>query len=329
MRSVKLAGVVGIFSGALLMTACADSSSSLNPTAPSAVVGRDDVSKADAGAVSGTMGGKPANPGNGNGNGGGKPDNPGNGNGGGKPDDPGNGNGNGGGKPDAPGNGNGNGGGNPHSDEPSVPPSGNPPTDSTPGNSSHTKVEIEGLIASISASQVSVRGQTVAVTGGTVIRREETALSLGDLEVGDRVHVRATRITTGGTTSLEAMEIKLQEEEEAEEPTGALVAVVAVDATAKEGAASDTAIFLFTRSGDTTAELTIAITLSGTATNGTDYEMLASTVTFEAGLATASVEVVAKADAVADAGETVIVTVMDGTGYSAGAPALATVGIAE
>jgi len=325
---------------AALSVACSDSSRSMNPTAPSAVVVSKDISSTSD-AVSGPQGGKPTNPGNGNGNGNGKPDNPGNGNGNGngKPEDPGKPENPG--RPDSPGN-------SDHPDNPHVPPGNEQPTgpsiNTPPGNTTpthppvKTKVEIEGLIASIGSATIGINGQTVQVLASTTIRQEDVPKALSDLQVGDRVHVRAMRVVADGSTTLEAAEINLQdpvgdddddEPGDPGDPATVLVSVVAVDATAKESDITDKGMFLFARSGDTASALTVTITLTGTATNGTDYETLPLSVTFAAGSATATVDVVAKADAVTEGAELVTVTVVDGTGYAAGAPAIATVGIAE
>lgn len=112
-----------------------------------------------------------------------------------------------------------------------------------------------------------------------------------------------------------------------EEPPTQLVSVTALDATAAE-AGPDLGAFAITRAGDTTTALTVTIVLSGTATNGTDYQSVPLTVTFAAGQATANVLIVPLVDAVTEGSETVILTVLDGTTYTAGAPAVATVTIA-
>jgi hypothetical protein len=51
-------------------------------------------------------------------------------------------------------------------------------------------------------------------------------------------------------------------------------------------------IYTFTRTGATTSALTVNYTISGTATNGSDYALIPATVTFAAGSATAVVTVV-------------------------------------
>ncbi len=205
------------------------------------------------------------------------------------------------------------------------------------------KVELEGLIAAVAGSSITVSGQVVSVPASAVIRHGSRQFEFSDLRVGDRVHVKATRVQSSGTTSvlssiLEASEVKLQNPGDADDagdgdddpsdpPVALLVSVTALDATASE-LGPDLGAFRLTRSGSTTAALTVTFTLTGTATNGTDYQNLPLTVTFAAGQATANVLVVPLPDANVEGLETVVLTVVDGAGYAAGSPATATVTIA-
>lgn len=313
--------------------ACGDSKSSMNPVAPSAVVSSAHNFEAGAsgGVVSTTGGPKPGNGnGNGNGNSGGGNGN-GNGNSGGGN---GNGNGNSGGGNGNGGGGNGNGNGH---DQPTVPTPptipGNitPPTNTTP--SAPQRVELEGLISAKGAGSITVNGQLVMVPASAAIRHGSRQFTFADLHVGDRVHVKAMRTTTGtgptATTTLEATEVKLQnpggEDDDEDEATN-LVSVAAFDPMASE-TGLDPGVFRFTRSGDLTAALTVTFTLAGTATNGSDYATLLLTAAFAAGQATTNVSVMPLADLVAEAPETVVLTVVDGPGYTAGAPATATITI--
>src|SRR5688572_17552464 len=243
---------------AVIAAACGDSKSSLMPTAPSArsadsastVAGADDVE-------SGPTGQGPK-PGNGNGNG----------------------NGNNGG-----GNGNGNGNGN----QPRTPTntSPNPTAPVPPGKS---KVEFEGLIQAVSSGSILVNGQAIMVTSETVIRHGNRMFELFALNPGDRVHVRANRVTTTTIAALAEMtlvaaEIKLQNPGDGDDGEGeddGLVSVMAFDASAVEGG-SNSGIFRLTRSGTPTQlalPLTVTLTLAGTATNGTDYTLLPTSATF-------------------------------------------------
>lgn len=361
MRDLRAA--IGVAVLCAMASACAESSRTLNPTAPSAVVAEplastsNEVSTAAGGPKDDK--GKPDNPGNGNGH---------NGNG--------NGNGNGGGgKPDTPGNGKPAEPGNPNTSAPApdtTTPAPSTPVPSTPaptapgitspspapdntapvkpGNPTppghiQNKVEIEGMIGAIDGSTITVNGQIVTVPASAVIRQGHTQYAFSELLVGDPVHVRATRTVTGSgassTVSIEAVEVKLQrEEDEAPDPVdpeepvdpeapapATLVSVGALDASAAE-AGFDTGTFRFSRSGDTAAELTVTIALTGTATNGADFANVSLTVTFAAGQATADVVITPLADVIDEASETVIVSVVDGDTYDVGSPSSATITIA-
>lgn len=89
----------------------------------------------------------------------------------------------------------------------------------------------------------------------------------------------------------------------------------------EDGAAN--LVYTFTRSGATTSQLTVNYSVSGTATNGTDYNGIAtsgntSTVTFVPGSATATVTVNPTADSSVEPDETVTLRLAAGSGYSIG-----------
>ena len=77
-------------------------------------------------------------------------------------------------------------------------------------------------------------------------------------------------------------------------------------------------IYTFTRTGDTTNPLTVNYSISGTATNGSDYTLLPTSVTFAANSATATVTVDPTPDTIVESDETVILTLASGTGYTVG-----------
>ncbi len=91
-------------------------------------------------------------------------------------------------------------------------------------------------------------------------------------------------------------------------------------------------VYTFTRTGNTTAALTVNFTIGGTATFNTDYTQTGAatfvppngTVIIGAGNSTATVTVDPTADGTTEADETVILTVVAGTGYEVGVPDSAT-----
>jgi hypothetical protein len=311
-----------ILAGAVLTAACGESNSSMTPVSPSAVVsGAQSIEAGASGGEVTTTGGP--KPGNGNGNGGG-----GNGNGGG-----GNGSGNGGGGNGNGGGGNGNGNGN--GQQPSVPPAQQPPTNTSP---STRRVEIEGLISAIGGDTITVNAMVVTVPPTCVIRHGSRQFQFSDLDVGDRVHVKALRTTTGtgstAITTLEATEVKLQNpggEDDDEEEATDLVSVTATDPLAAE-TGGNTGTFRLTRTGSPALlalPLLVTYTVSGTAASGTDYQSLSGTVTFLAGATTADVVVTPLADTTTEGAETVILTISTAAPYDLGAPATATIVIVE
>jgi hypothetical protein len=108
-----------------------------------------------------------------------------------------------------------------------------------------------------------------------------------------------------------------------------LITVEAFDSTAAEST-GDPGRFRFTRTGATTAALTVTFAVSGTATSGVDYQALPVSVTFAAGASTADVIVMPLVDGDnAELAETVIVTLTDGATYDLGASPAATITIAN
>ena len=82
-----------------------------------------------------------------------------------------------------------------------------------------------------------------------------------------------------------------------------------------------------TRTGATTAALTVNYTVGGTATAGSDYAALTGSVQIPAGAATATVTVTPINDTAVEPDETVVVTLSASAAYTVGAAASATVTI--
>jgi hypothetical protein len=96
-----------------------------------------------------------------------------------------------------------------------------------------------------------------------------------------------------------------------------VITVTAGDAAAGE-AGGNTGLFSVSRGAAVNTEpLTVSITITGTATMGTDFETIETSVTIPAGSATAPVMVRPIADLSAEPAETVILTVVSAPGYRA------------
>ena len=313
MRTLSTAGSIALV-GALLTAACGDAKSSLMPTAPSAVVATT-LNDEATGAESGPTKGKPDNSG--------KPDDKGKDDDKGKPDDN--------GKPDDRGK------DDKGKDQPTAPGAPQPPTNTSPGaptNPVTGKVEIEGLIASITGTSITVNAQAVLVPATAVIRHGSRTVAFSELVVGDRVHVRAS----WQDTAVEATGGKPEDsgrgagDDEDDENAGGSVWVALLDATASESG-TDTGTFRLTRLGSATlpltSPLTVTFTLTGTAVNGTDYTSVPLTATFLAGLATVDVVLTPTADALSEGSETVVLTLTTVAPYTLGSPTSGTVTIAD
>ena len=109
----------------------------------------------------------------------------------------------------------------------------------------------------------------------------------------------------------------------------AQVVVELNDADCAEGAAANPGSFYLRRLGLRTAAITVAYTLGGTATSGSDYTPLSGTASIAANGVTATVIVTPVNDALVEGTETVILTVAPGAGYSVGSPSNATLNIRD
>jgi hypothetical protein len=107
-----------------------------------------------------------------------------------------------------------------------------------------------------------------------------------------------------------------------------VVTVAATDAAASE-IGPNVGVFRFSRSGATTASLTVAYTVSGIALNGTDYSAISGSMVIPSGQAFADLTITPVDDGTPEPSETVIVTISDGPLYDPGSPATATVTIAD
>ncbi|MBP9605197.1 MAG: hypothetical protein KBE53_14100, partial [Chromatiaceae bacterium] len=102
------------------------------------------------------------------------------------------------------------------------------------------------------------------------------------------------------------------------------VSVRASDSSATE-AGLTTGYYTFTRTGGTTTALTVNYTVGGTATAGSDYQALGTSVSFAAGASTVTKTVTPVQDSQVEANETIILTLAAGTGYAVGTPSRAKV----
>jgi hypothetical protein len=104
-----------------------------------------------------------------------------------------------------------------------------------------------------------------------------------------------------------------------------------VTLTASDPDASETSPngggFTLTRTGSTAMPLTVNLSHSGTAVNGTDYASIATTQTFAAGQSVLNLPVSPVDDTAIEDVETVTLTLAAGAGYTAGSPSNGTVSV--
>ncbi len=110
--------------------------------------------------------------------------------------------------------------------------------------------------------------------------------------------------------------------------TGPTITIAATDPDAAE-ASLDPGVFTITRTGDTSADLTVNYAVSGTATSGTDYTALTGSVNIMTGSATATITVTPVDDAIVEGSETLVLTLNPGALYFVGAASSATVTITD
>ena len=111
-------------------------------------------------------------------------------------------------------------------------------------------------------------------------------------------------------------------------PATPAVSVAATKATADESGARN-GEFTFTRSGPVNFPLEVRYGLGGSAVNGFDYVSLPGTLVFPPGVASIAVPVRPNPDLQNEGTDTVVVTVVAGTGYTLGAQTNATVSITD
>lgn len=102
-------------------------------------------------------------------------------------------------------------------------------------------------------------------------------------------------------------------------PTLPVVSIRATDATAAEtiaGQATNSGIFVISRTGTTTTALAVNLRFSGTATSGSDYNAVSSTVSIPAGATSVSVVINPVDDTLVESTETLVLAIGTNAAYS-------------
>ena len=106
------------------------------------------------------------------------------------------------------------------------------------------------------------------------------------------------------------------------------LSIAATDASAAE-AGQEPGLFTISRSGNTASELLVNLSITGTATSGSDFQPITTPVVLAAGAASVAVAVTPVDDLAAEGPETVVATLNSGSGYFLAAPTAATMIIAD
>jgi len=107
-----------------------------------------------------------------------------------------------------------------------------------------------------------------------------------------------------------------------------VITVNATDSAASE-TGPDPGTFTIARTGATTNPLTVFYTLSGSATNGVDYNALSGSANIGAGSSSTDVIVMPIDDTISEGSEKVVLTLSSNVAYGVGSPSSATITIAD
>ncbi|MDP1662650.1 MAG: Calx-beta domain-containing protein [Phycisphaerales bacterium] len=149
-------------------------------------------------------------------------------------------------------------------------------------------------------------GQASATFSVTVIDdalAESTETVIVTLTADDAYNLSTTAALRSGTVTIADNE--------------AVVSIVANDAAAAEtSGTANNGQFRVTRTGPTGEALEVFFTISGTATNGDDYTLITSSVVIPIGASSATIDIGVIDDALAEANETVVITLDANTTYN-------------
>jgi len=106
------------------------------------------------------------------------------------------------------------------------------------------------------------------------------------------------------------------------------VTITATDSTGSEPG-TNAGKYRISRTGSTASSLSVYFTMSGTATNGTDYNTISSPKTISAGSSYVDVTLTPKDDSAVEGNETAVLTISTNSTYERGSPYSATVTILE
>jgi len=110
---------------------------------------------------------------------------------------------------------------------------------------------------------------------------------------------------------------------------GPVVSIATTDGTASENNVANVGQVTLSRTGDLSAPLTVQLGFSGSATNGTDYASLGTSFTIPALSSTATLDLTAIADSLAEGTETAVLAVNSDPAYSVAPASSSTISIED
>ncbi|WP_395738871.1 Calx-beta domain-containing protein [Prosthecobacter sp.] len=202
-----------------------------------------------------------------------------------------------------------------------------------------------GILVSLSAVSAASASVDYSVTGGTATSGTDYVLASGTVTFAPGELVKSIPIALTDDSSIEGSETVVLSLANAiganvgtvtvhtltiTDDDSPVVSISATDANASE-AGLDPGTFTVTRTGPTTASLTVTLARTGTATSGTDFTAIATplSLTIPIGASSATVTVSPLQDTTVEGPETVIETISANAGYIVGTPSTATVTIAD
>jgi regulation of enolase protein 1 (concanavalin A-like superfamily) len=198
------------------------------------------------------------------------------------------------------------------------------------------------ILVSLSAPATAPVSVNYAVTGGTAGTPGDFTLTAGTVQFAIGESVKAVPLSLVDDTTIEGGETIVVELSGAsganpgsiiqhtltiDDDDRPIVTIIASDPTGTE--AGDPAVFTVNRSGPPTGPLVVNFTRTGTATSGTDFTAVGTSVTIPDTQSSATVTVNPSQDTSNEGSETVILTLASDSAYSIGTPNAATVTILD
>lgn len=180
--------------------------------------------------------------------------------------------------------------------------------------SDYTGINVAGASKTVTfASGASTATVIVNPTADSIVEANESvALTL---VAGSGYSIATPGLVTGGITNDDSA-TPIVTGPPTKDALPIITLAVTPGSVSEDGAAN--LIYTFTRTGSTSSALNVGFSVGGTASNGSDYASIGSSVSFGANASTASVVINPTADTTVEPDETVALTLNSASGYSVG-----------